>query len=139
MKRYIALAFLFLCFSLRAVRAEGISLIHQADIVLPIDLLIVQEQSFFGIPAQSVYIQDHVVEIESQAFANCTSLTWVRISQSVESIAENAFRNCPRGMKIYGAMKSKAQEYAYQKGFPFFDESTGKEIKPDTLPEIPIA
>lgn len=138
MKRFTVLIVILLGIALCTVKAEDSSLSGKADLVLPPELATVREQAFFGIAAQSVYLRDRVTEIQAQAFADCKTLGWVRIPPSVERIADDAFQNCPVGMKIYGVRKSKAQEYAYQKGFPFFDELTGEEIKPDTLPDIPI-
>ena len=118
--------------------AESTFVCGDAEYALPHALVSIQEQAFSGIPAKSVYIHNTVVEIESEAFADCAFLEWIRIPESVNTISKDAFQNCSPDLRIYGTEKSKAQEFAYSAGFHFFDEVTGKEIKQDTLPEIPI-
>ena len=138
MKRLVAIVAVFVLAQLCTAFAGSVTVCGNAEFNLPNELVNIQEQAFMGIMAHSVYLSDNTVEIGPEAFADCMVLEWIRIPASVTSISENAFKNCSADLKIYGVDKSKAQEYAYKKGYHFYDEVTGKEIRYNTLPEYPI-
>lgn len=68
--------------------------------------------------------------IGQKAFANCVHLKSVFLPESVYSIAEDAFENCPN-LTIHCISGSPAEEYALRKGIRV--EAHGKTIESDTM------
>ena len=61
-------------------------------------------------------------EIKKYAFYNCSSLRYLRIPSSVQTIGENAFKNCHRSLTFYTSKNSNALVYAVEHGIAFVIE-----------------
>ena len=64
-------------------------------LALPRDLWEIGDEAFTNLICQAVVIPDGCRSIGLFAFADCTSLVYVRVPASVEEIPESAFSNCP--------------------------------------------
>ena len=66
-------------------------MIPEPDLVLPSDLITIEEEAFKGIDAKVVMVPDSCTSIGSKAFADCPDLKYVIVSDlSVIDIAEDA-------------------------------------------------
>ena len=96
----------------------GEAVMDPPDFVLPSALKTIDEKAFKGVRATVVYIPDGVTSIGANAFANCTSLTQVRIPNGC-TIDRTAFSGCWAELTIFGTPGSDAQALAQEKGYNF--------------------
>ena len=88
------------------------------DFVLPSSLKEIEEEAFVGGKFSYAYLPDGVSGIGARAFAECRNLQYIRIPDSVERIAQDAFENTD-GLTICGKDGSYAEFYAGKYGFGF--------------------
>ena len=78
----------------------------------------ISDRAFFGKESiESVTLPDLLVNIGSEAFADCPNLTRIYVPPSVFNIGEDAFKYSP--VTIYGEKDSYAEEYAAENGIGF--------------------
>ena len=75
-------------------------------------------QAFQGSNITEVVIPSTVTAINSEAFNNCTSLSYVTVPANVTTIANNAFSNCPN-LTIRCYKNSYAHQYAIDNKIKF--------------------
>ena len=96
-----------------------------ADLWLPWELTVIEQEAFRHISAEVVYVNDNVKEIRSRAFAYCPGLRQVRIPEEISFIADNAFEGCAQDLIIYGRPGTYVQTYTQQHGFRFGVDAVG--------------
>ena len=90
------------------------------DFVLPAALTRIEDEAFSGTKMTVAYIPDGVTDLGSGAFANCMSLTQIRIPASVAVIPSDVFGNIGKSqLTIFGAPGSAAQTFAAAEGIRF--------------------
>jgi len=87
-------------------------------LVLPSAMKELDEEAFAGAGVTTVKCPQGMTAIGKRAFADCSSLKWIIIPASVNSISDDAFANCS-GFVIYGVDGSFASEYAEDHGILF--------------------
>jgi hypothetical protein len=102
-----------------------------ADLLLPAALTVIEDEAFRGSGAKKVYLPDGVTSIGALAFADCKSMTEIRVPASVSDIAPDAFDGHNRTLTIYAPDRSAAKAYANQHGISFHIEKNEY-----VLPEI---
>ena len=104
-------------------------------ITLPIDLNVIEEEAFCGIPADRVQIQDACTTIGSRAFAD-SSLKYLFIPSSVTSIASDAFEGSAQ-VCIICSMGSAAEAFAEAHGLRYVldDAASFVNVRKINLPE----
>ena len=90
-----------------------------AEITVPEDLAIIEDEAFRGDSFSSVYCSESVSCIGAYAFAENTSLEWIFIPSSVTEIDKTAFSGCSQSLVILGRNGSRAQAFANENGFTF--------------------
>lgn len=88
------------------------------DLVLPTSLKEIGEEAFTGGGFGYVYIADGIETIGARAFAECRNLQYIRIPDSIRSIAPDAFEGVS-GVVIFGVEGTYAEYYANKYGFGF--------------------
>ena len=88
------------------------------DFILPTNLETIEESAFENCSFTAVKLPDGVQQIDTGAFANCTSLQEIYIPQQTRQIADDAFTGC-QGLTIVGVKGSYAESYAIEKEFFF--------------------
>lgn len=63
-------------------------------LMLPKDLTVIDEEAFAGADCEAIVIPSGCTSIGKNAFANCKKLKYVRIPESVGTIASDAFEGC---------------------------------------------
>lgn len=106
-----------------------------ADMLLPASLTVIESEAFRGNSAKKVYLPNGVTSIGALAFADCASMTEIRIPASVKEIAADAFDGHNSSLTIYGSDNSVAQTYARQHGISFTREGSGDIILPRSKPK----
>lgn len=77
----------------------------------------IQTEAFSGCASLTcIVIKDSVKKIESRAFAGCEKLISVKVSSNILDIADDAFEGC-NGITFYCAEGSYAENYAKTHGF----------------------
>lgn len=61
---------------------------------LPDNLLRIGEKAFAGCRIESLKLPLTVVDIDSDAFVNCSKLEILQLNEGLEHIGENAFKGC---------------------------------------------
>lgn len=89
-----------------------------AQLILPSDLVRIEEEAFAGSQVVSVVCPDGLLSIGSRAFAGCETLRLIVIPASVTEIAGDAFEGAS-GFTISGEAGSRAEEVAGEIGVPF--------------------
>lgn len=87
-----------------------------AELVLPDDLLTIDEEAFAGTGAVTVRVPSGVKTIRSRAFAECEHLKNVYLPASVSTIADDAFEST---VTIYAPAGSPAEAYARRRSLSF--------------------
>lgn len=83
----------------------------------PEQLIEIEESAFEGSDFTHMILGNGVETIGPRAFANCESLAYVFVPDSVQTIAEDAFSGC--GELVIGCFSGTAAEsYANQNGIP---------------------
>lgn len=104
----------------RGIQIEYLSHRDSAGFVLPEDVTVIGEAAFEHIDAVSVNIPDGAASIGDRAFADCLSLEWIWIPESVTDISGTAFAGDT--LTIYGVAGSAAETFALGAGIPFVAE-----------------
>ena len=73
-----------------------------SKLVLPLNITTLGEEAFSGAIFEAVIIPEGCEKIEGRAFAECKQLKYVRIPQSVNAIAQDAFDGCLAVILDYG-------------------------------------
>ena len=81
----------------------------------------IKAEAFSGLSVQVVIVPEGCIAINDMVYAHCTELKEIHIPESVLSIADNAFYNCPQ-LTIYAPKGSAAALYAKEKGIPWVAE-----------------
>jgi len=89
-----------------------------AQLILPSDLVRIEEEAFAGSQVVSVVCPVGLLSIGSRAFAGCETLRLIVIPGSVTEIAGDAFEGAS-GFTISGEAGSRAEEVAGEIGVPF--------------------
>ena len=92
--------------------------LNQADCVLPTDLVIIEDDAFFGCVFRSVRLPDGAESIGKDAFAESDKLEYIYIPESVKEIDADAFDKV-EGLTIIGVPGSVAESFAHIHGFGF--------------------
>lgn len=96
---------LLLCLFVMPVLANAAS-----SITLPEGLLTIEEEAFLGATSlENVYVPEGTTSIGARAFAN-SSLQYIELPASVESIADDAFEGCDE-LEVYAPEGSYAAEW----------------------------
>lgn len=74
------------------VERREIAQLDQSVLRLPAAIREIGVEAFIGAAVESVYLPDGCTRIEARAFADCPSLSSIRIPDSVNFIADDAFR-----------------------------------------------
>ena len=77
------------------------------------------ESAFEGTSAAYVFLEDQVKTIQSHAFDNCDSLTYIYIPASVTTIGEHVFPD-DSNVVIGCKANSAAHEYAIENDIAFY-------------------
>lgn len=85
--------------------------VSNAELILPDELRIIEENAFRNDKFESVYCQGNVTTIGAYAFAGNAALEWIYLPPSVTKIDKTAFNGCSQ-LTIYGKAGSYAQQYA---------------------------
>lgn len=80
-------------------------------LALPASLSVIEEEAFAGVSAAIIYVPSSCMEIQSRAFADCSSLQRIYISAATESIALDAFDGCTN-LTVYAPTGSVAIKVA---------------------------
>lgn len=67
----------------------------------------------------NAFVEEGVKKIGEFAFYGCSKLESITISNSVESISNNAFLSCPALETVYGVSGSYAEAFANENGYVF--------------------
>ena len=102
----------------QAFALETINPVDIADFVTPGALKTIAAETFYGIGAKNVRINDGVTFLGRKAFANCQNLKSIYIPDSVTDIANDLLSGCGN-VTVYGKSGSEAEEYATNNGFAF--------------------
>ena len=86
-------------------------------LILPDNLITIEQEAFAGIDSTYVVIPDGCTAIGDRAFADCPNLLAVTIPASVTSIMGNPFEGCAGSLVIITPAGSKADTFARQHGF----------------------
>ncbi len=90
------------------------------DFTLPSGLTRIESEAFSGARMTVVYIPDGVTSLGSMAFANCTSLTQIRIPAGITTIPPDTFQNITKSqLTIFGIPGSAAETFAKSAGIKF--------------------
>lgn len=92
----------------------------KTDLVLPAELMEIEEEAFEGGAFRCVQLGENVKKIGNRAFANCRELRYIMIPESTAYIAPNAFEGTVR-LTIIGNSGSYAEQYAQVNGFYFME------------------
>ena len=92
---------------------------ENAELMLPANLLVVEEEAFANVGATAVILPEGCQRIESRAFAD-SSVTSIKIPASVTSIADDAFAGC--AVTISAPEDSFAMNWAKEHGVPYIVE-----------------
>jgi len=91
--------------SVTATAASGVSgsikvrVLNTSKVLrLPAGLKTVGAEAFMNLACEAIIIPEGCTAIGARAFANCKSLTYVRIPASVKTIAEDAFEGCDKAV-----------------------------------------
>ena len=95
--------------------------LRRIDLVLPQQLTTINNSAFENGSFHSVLIPSQVQSIGGYAFAGCTKLTEVYITEAVVDIAEEAFINCSPSLTLYGLADSSVSDFAEVHGYHFED------------------
>lgn len=80
--------------------------------ITPPNLKVIGPEAFAGIGAREVILYSECEEIQSRAFANCTSLERIEIPAGVTAIADDAFAGCSDDLVIITPPYSAARAFA---------------------------
>ena len=94
--------------------------VTNAELILPNDLLVIEENAFRGDKFTSVYCQDNTTTIGAYAFAGNAALEWIYLPPSVNMIDNASFAGCTQ-LIIYGQAGSYAQQYAEENQIEFVE------------------
>ncbi len=92
-----------------------VHVVDRRELHFPSGLQIIEDEAFAGNICSYAVLPQGVKTIGSQAFAHCTRLKEIVIPESVFSIAEDAFMDCPQ-LTIRCSAGSYADEYAEAHG-----------------------
>ena len=95
----------------------------EPDFTLPASVSAIEESTFAGAAMTTVYIPDGCTSIGAYAFANCASLTKIRIPSGCV-VDEHAFDGCGRVL-VFAAMGSTAQTFCASSRNCAFVNDTG--------------
>ena len=87
-------------------------------LILPNALIEVEEEAFFGVAAEHVFLPDQLTEIQDRAFDGLLSLASVYIPDSVRSIGQDAFGRLVEAL-VLGTAGSYADDWAAEHHFSF--------------------
>lgn len=90
---------------------EIIPVVELAKLVLPADLLIIEEEAFAGDGIACAVLPDGCTEIGAAAFKDCAQLRFVEIPASVSTIDSSAFDGCD-DLIIVTVSGSEAERFA---------------------------
>ena len=88
------------------------------ELLLPGDLVEIEDGAFIGSGVENVYVPYGCQRIGADAFKNCAKLAMIDIPGTVIEIGEGAFDGCPN-VKIYTGYGTAAAAYAEQHGIPY--------------------
>lgn len=107
-----------------------------SDFVTPANLTAIGAETFRGIKARRIKLNESMTKIESNAFYGCSNLIQIYIPASCTSIASNAFSN-PGKITIFGKAGSYAETYAMENGIAFATSgSISERIRQYILQEV---
>ncbi len=89
--------------------------------VLPENTKKIDESTFEGIPAKTVYVPDGCTAIGADAFRGCLALKTVRLPKNCK-IAANAFRECKALATVTAPAGGTAEQWAKENGLAFIPE-----------------
>ena len=90
------------------------------DFTLPAAMTRIEAEAFSGAKMTVVYIPDGVTFLGSKAFANCLSLTQIRIPASITTIPPDTFQGITKSkLTIFGTPGSAAETFATNAGIKF--------------------
>ena len=91
---------------------------YKAEILLPEDLLTIEEKAFENDTFESIRLPN-VRTIKSHAFAGCSNLKKIVICSLTINIAPDAFEGIPENAVIVAPEDSDAYVFAKEKGFAY--------------------
>lgn len=101
---------------------------YAEELVLPSDLLAIEEQAFYGDSSlDTVVLPEGIQTIGRRAFAH-SSIKEINLPRSLKSIAENAFVGCDQ-LVIDAPIGSLGWNYAMQHGFELKHNISGSSIR----------
>lgn len=89
-----------------------------ADFLLPASLIEIGEEAFSGTAAETVIIQDALVEIGDYSFSDMPALSDIWLPQSVTSIGNHTFEGS-ESVTIHGIFGSYVDFWAHEHGVLF--------------------
>lgn len=120
-KRFVIFTVLFVLIILplsSTISTEGTDAEADRLFTLPSSLLIIEDEAFEGVAAQTVVFPDGLQSIGKGAFANASSLKEVYIPDSTQYIGDSAF-SVNSGLTIHGIDGSYAKDWANKHEIPF--------------------
>ena len=87
-------------------------------VIMPASLEKIGDDAFLGVAAGQFFLQGEVREIGTRAFGFLPNPVIIHIPESAQNIASNAFEGSDQ-VRVLGIRGSKAEQFAYRKGFDF--------------------
>lgn len=104
-------------------------LMETPDYSLPDNLLVIEAEAFYGIPAVRVKLSENVSRIDDLAFGGSTTLEQIYIPRSTTSISNSAFIGVvTEKFAIVGHNDTEAQDYAERNQYTFISLDREPEI-----------
>ena len=88
------------------------------DLILPADLITIEQEAFAGGAFTYAKLSDNTVSIAQRAFADCPNLIYIYIPEATTSIDPNAFGDLST-LTVFGKTGSTAEIFAQTHGFTF--------------------
>lgn len=98
---------------------ETTNVMTDPDMVLPANLITIEEEAFRGCGARWIKLSEQVEEIGDYAFADCSNLSQIYIPENTIRISTTAFNGLSNSLTIYGKDGSYAEFYAGKLGLKF--------------------
>lgn len=89
------------------------------DFTLPASTKSIEEEAFSGLSMTVVMLPEGLQEIGAYAFKDCSKLEEIYIPDSVISMENDIFQNCPSNLTIFGHIGKTGEDYANLYGINF--------------------